>query len=341
LARQLGVSYLTARRANEELIREGLIRREHGRGTFVIRSTRQRSGPARIGFLGVSRELEGYTLNHFTNLRSALKNLEQPHRMVFDHVDPDEGDAILPQQFRDGGVDVVVCYGIFNHALMRRLAEVAPKLIIIGNTVSEPNVPVINIDFKGMVFDLVRLLVEQLHYEDIWLVADPFRAFSTREFVEGYRDAMERGLIDCELLSLCDGGNYLPFIRSYSRFSRLLNTRQAVIWQVASPMVSLGLLDEHPESGRFSVVNYGPRSKGWTLAREFDHGSLSIPWDSYAQEIIRMIGELLDTDKTHGRTIVPHLSVVDRDGQPQIHAEYSVRVNGGPSAPAARSTASM
>jgi hypothetical protein len=325
IATRLGVSYLTVRRANEELIREGLIRREQGRGTFVAAQEGRASRALTIGFLGMGRELEGFTLKHFSNLKEHLSGLGRPARLLFDSVIPHSGDNVLPPQFERGGVDVIVTYGVYDAALLKSVASRGVPLVVIGNTVSVPGIAMIEMDLAGLAYQTIRALVRELNFQDVWLVSDPLRTYSSRQILTGYRRAVEEGLIASELLALCDDGNYLPLIRSFSRLWPALKTRQAMMWFPVTPVIPLGLMDFEPKAGEFGVVNYKERTAGWSLPSEFDLGMIPFPWDLYGRLIVAAIAQTQEPGGPQPCVIRPVVEASrDETGAPKLAVRWEV-----------------
>jgi DNA-binding LacI/PurR family transcriptional regulator len=201
LANVLGVRHATVRLANNLLVERGVLRREHGRGTFVSRLQPVGAGVMptvqAIGYLAVSdEELQGYTLNQYRRLEQIAR--AAGCRVVFGSVLPHSGYPI-PQSFVEESVAGLVVDGDVDRGFLTRLSNLGLPVVVAGNHDIVPGLVYCRMNVTELYRQLV-LAFAQAGHENIWLVCEPLRLHYTREMLEGYRQGMREADVGPELV---------------------------------------------------------------------------------------------------------------------------------------------
>jgi DNA-binding LacI/PurR family transcriptional regulator len=196
IAKEYGVAHMTARRAVDALVAEGILYREPDRGTFVRRPGK---GGARLGRVGYvllkergarataartpgGRIESPYYATLFEQLASACR---RRNLTLMFHGGLEDVYPFAAQRAADG---LVVSYFPWMRAVIAKVATHTP-VVLLDN--GEPNlaVPAVLIDNAGG----SRLAVEhllRLGHRRIGFVSGPARLPVATEKLRGYRDAL-------------------------------------------------------------------------------------------------------------------------------------------------------
>jgi DNA-binding transcriptional regulator YhcF (GntR family) len=196
LAKRLGVTHGMVRLANDLLESRGLVRREHGRGTFLSdwKPSHQRLH-RRIGLLIVDRPEDQRGRFYYQNLVAGIQDAAKRHgyEILLDQMRTEEMlQGKFPRMLLDRTVDAVVLDGRTRSHHVTYLRDQGFLAICTGDTPLGWNAPQIRFNMEQFGQSLVKPLLEAGR-EPVWLDADPTNAdyFSGQELFRGYAGAMQ------------------------------------------------------------------------------------------------------------------------------------------------------
>lgn len=163
LASQLGVAYATVRLANDYLIRQGVIDRRHGQGTFVAqgRSVANRASLRRIGLLYVDTFDQEST--HLRNLTFQVQRAagQAGYELVVEPVATEDLlHGVVPDMLTRQSVDGVLLYSHVRDHHVKFIEDHGLPYIVLGNRPITVPAPQARIDVEGMAYQLSRELLK-------------------------------------------------------------------------------------------------------------------------------------------------------------------------------------
>ena len=176
LAKRFGVAHSTVRYANDLLCRQGLLKRQHGRGTYLAElksESPSRVRHRRIGLLYVDmdRPINLYSQElAFSIQRSAFQS---GYQLFVEEMRTD--DLIrgkIPEMIRRRSVDAVLLDGRVRESHIRFLESQGILYVVTGNTPLGKDVQQVRLDLKQLTHDMTRELLRGGR-QTVWLDALP------------------------------------------------------------------------------------------------------------------------------------------------------------------------
>ena len=206
LSEMLDFSYIAIRSANQALEAQGLIRREHGRGTFIASPVRDEMfGVADqqqklIGYVYVSRsKKDNYALQQFCFMERSLK--AKGHSMVLGVLHEEDCDRALPVSFDSLNPDAFIIDGHLSRSYLHQLVHLNKPVVVAGNHSAHENFPCVRINYRELSRLLTKAFFDQ-GMEAVCMICEPLRLDYTRELLEGYRQTLLDAGRGIELLGL-------------------------------------------------------------------------------------------------------------------------------------------
>lgn len=328
-ATKFDVTHFAVRMANETLLREGWIAREHGRGTFVgPRAAAVSGGGATplvvpesraVGYLAVGSSLSGYTLEQYRRMEAMAR--AEGMRLVFGNVSRSDPRPI-PQNFADELVSGFIVDGDFDEAYLQSLRGMNMPIVVAGNHPHVPGVTQIHMDVASL-YRQVVLKLAAAGREFIWLSLESLRLFYTREALRGYRDGMQEARLAPELIILGDEAEPYPYslVRQLAQCRKLFGPRQAILYgNVLSPLLR-ALEAESVDVNAFEVVSItreSGRAPQWC-------SELWFPLERVAEYASRLLFDLLRGKRILSMVFVPTVTSEKVNGHLKLHVEWSPR----------------
>lgn len=223
LAEQCEVSYLTVRRSVGELVEEGLLYRERGRGTFVSELGKISKRTYNVAL--VVPPMYGMGSQYFAWVFSGLEGECHKHRYaLFFATDASELLPMGPRAERQLArkVDGIIVFHMHTEgedAQIIRMSRFVP-VVVLNEVVEGANIPSVVVDSFGGAHQAVKYLLD-LGHRRIGHVTGPLDSMPGTERLEGYKSALtDAGVpVDEELIS--EGA--FTFQTGYDGTQRLLS----------------------------------------------------------------------------------------------------------------------
>lgn len=186
LADELGVSYMTVRKAVSELVEEGILYKDGTKGTFVNNGNSGSKVTHNIGFFLDSRIREGISSPYYSLIFHSLEKevIKKGFNLIyfsnFDDLNP------LKNKKKIDGV-VISCFPRLENAI-REVKKLMP-IVLIDNASSDKSIPSVTIDnFNGIVDSFDYLW--SLGHRRIGFIAGLQDSNVGKDRVKGYKSAL-------------------------------------------------------------------------------------------------------------------------------------------------------
>jgi GntR family transcriptional regulator of arabinose operon len=209
LVRDFGVSKHTVLKALTELVNEGVLYRQQGRGTFVAARTAPENGApadAPAGAIGVVMPLLGEDpalTPAFRILAGVSQQIESAatrrHVLFRNSTGDPEKEAAQIDELRHAGASGVLLYPAYDSShptldALQRLREARIPFVVIDHQLAAPEAVFVGTDDRAGAIELVRHLIERGHTR-IAHVTLPENWFASstpaHHRAEGYRKALQ------------------------------------------------------------------------------------------------------------------------------------------------------
>ena len=222
LADQCGVSYLTVRRAVGELVEEGLLYRERGRGTFVSEMGRVSHRTYNIGFVITARQ--GVANAFYSWIFSGVE--AECHKNKYSLFVATTADDLIPlatisdRQY-SRKVDGIIAAHVDKkkeHDTLIRISRFVP-VVLLSQLSGADNIPSVLVDDSQGACDAVKHLTD-LGHRRIAHITGPMDHHGSIHRMDGYKKALADAGIAFDESLVCEGD--FTFDSGYAGAARLL-----------------------------------------------------------------------------------------------------------------------
>jgi DNA-binding LacI/PurR family transcriptional regulator len=325
-AQEYRVTHSMVRSANEALIHQGWVAREHGRGTFVgvAAADNSRSGVIpqlspkirTLGYLAVGTKLTGYTMEQYRRME-ALARAENM-RVVFGNVTTSD-ERPIPQNFADEMVSGFVVDGDFDDAYLRRLQGVSMPVVVAGNHPQIKGITQIHINIAEFYRQVVMRYAEAGH-RFIWIALEPLRLYYTRELLRGYREGMrEAGLL--ELCVLDAETEPILLARQIALSWQLFGPKQAILYGMPVHPFLQALHSYNIDYSNFDIAVLSSLSS----AAPIGYTELNLPIEEMGNMAPRVLLSLLRGKRVNSLVFEPVVTSKMEEGHAKLHVQWRHR----------------
>jgi DNA-binding transcriptional regulator YhcF (GntR family) len=189
LARDYGVSLLTARQALGELEREGLVDQRPGHGTFIANNTPTGSGSLSVGLVIVdsANKSTAYCMSLIEQIGETLSDSDYDLKIAT--LEDSAFSNRPPHPMLDRRrVRAVVMDGFVTQLHVSLIQSLGLEVLLAGNHAVSADVPQIYHDVKKASYELGREMMT-LEHGPLILFTEPYRYYYTTQILLGYQTA--------------------------------------------------------------------------------------------------------------------------------------------------------
>lgn len=160
LAKELGFSYMTIRKAIDNLVGEGILYKVPTKGTFVADKKKPREATHTIGFFLDSSITGGLSSPYYSMIFNALEQHAAQHGYLLTYFSDADDKKLTTNVSKMDGV-IATCFPRIEH-IIQKIKDVVP-VVVIDNSSSDKTIPSVIIDNFNAVRDSVDYLVSLGH----------------------------------------------------------------------------------------------------------------------------------------------------------------------------------
>jgi len=160
LAKELGYSYMTIRKAIDNLVAEGVLYKVPTKGTFVADKKKSREATHTIGFFLDSSVRGGLSSPYYAMIFNALEQHAAKHGYLLTYFSDADNKKLKKIVSKMDGV-IATCFPRIEH-IIQRIKDSIP-VVVIDNSSSDKTIPSVIIDNFNAVRDSVDYLVNLGH----------------------------------------------------------------------------------------------------------------------------------------------------------------------------------
>lgn len=316
------VSRITAERAINELVRDGILTRRRGQGTFVARRPAA-SGTGATPFADTRRVIACIVSvtrsEHKTAIIRGVSDACREadcHLLFFDSSEKAEIEAINLERARQAGVQGIVIYpvdGYQNSELFTSLLRDGLPLVMVDRYYPHLSTDVVVLDHVAAGYEITRSLIEQGH-KTIATLWQEVGCTATQERLIGYKQALREAHlpIDANLATLRSytalseeerRALLLGWLRSSHPPTALLAVNSFILGLVWRTLQSLGV-----EVGKELMLTAMDKDETGVPLMP-DSAGVILPSYEMGREAMRILLARLRQDQTPARHIVLPVTV--------------------------------
>jgi len=203
LAKELGVAYMTVRKAIMELEEEGILHRSTTKGTFVSNGKMSPKVTKNIGFFLDDQIDEGISSPYYSLIFKALeKAAKKAGYNILIFSDSDDMNPINDQKKIDACI--ICCFPRIEYKI-QELKKFMP-IVLLDNIASDKSIASVTIDNFNSVFDSTKYLAS-LGHERIGFISGLMNSDICKERLHGYLSALNNNNLHVDK-SLVYKGDY-------------------------------------------------------------------------------------------------------------------------------------
>ncbi len=160
LAKELGFSYMTIRKAIDNLVAEGVLYKVPTKGTFVADKKKPKKATHTIGYFLDSSITGGLSSPYYSMIFNALEHYAAKHGYLLTYFSDGDDKKLKKNVAKMDGV-IATCFPRIEHVI-QKIKDIAP-VVVIDNSSSDKTIPSVIIDNFNAVRDSVDYLVNLGH----------------------------------------------------------------------------------------------------------------------------------------------------------------------------------
>jgi len=237
LAKELGFSYMTIRKAIDNLVHEGVLYKVPTKGTYVADPTKLKTKTRTIGYFLDSSIVAGLSSPYYSLIFDALEKTaaSQGYSLVYFS----DKDAHLNSILKKLDGVIASCFRRIENVI-QEIKEVVP-VVVIDNSAADKTIPSVIIDNFSAQIEAVDYLFS-LGHKRIGFMTGLEDSDVGRDRLEGYRNGLNKQGIDlCEELVFRGNYSFQSGISGAEHFMSLNNPPTAIL--CANDSMALGAMN--------------------------------------------------------------------------------------------------
>lgn len=188
LAKNMGVSYMTIRKAILDLVEEGILHKQATKGTFVNHSKVNQKLTHNIGFFLDEKIVEGISSPYYSLVFNAIEKEVKKHgNNLILFSDFDDLNPLKSKKKVDG---VIICCFPRIEQKIQEIKKFLP-IILLDNPSSDKSIPSISIDNFNSVSESINYLINNGH-QKIGFMTGLMDSDIAKDRLKGYKAALSR-----------------------------------------------------------------------------------------------------------------------------------------------------
>ena len=319
LARDLGYSYMTVRKAIENLVNEGLLYKVPTKGTYVASQKQQKPKTGTIGYFLDSRIAGGLSSPYYGLIFNAIAKATAEHgySLVY-FTNSDQTDLYKLLKKFDG---VIASSFLRVESLIQEIKAVIP-VVTIDNSAADKSIPSVIIDNFSAEVESVDYLCS-LGHEHIGFMTGLEDSDVGKNRYEGYKNGLHKYGIDADE-TLVFRGNY-TFGSGVSGVEYFLSLKQrptAII--CANDSMALGAISSLQKAGLkvpddISVIGFDDIHLASQVTPTLT--TITVPVDEIAVRAFDMLECLIDGRTLENKHVALDAHLVTRESSSEVRKE--------------------
>ncbi len=322
LARDLGYSYMTVRKAIENLVNEGILYKVPTKGTFVADRKTHRSKTGMIGYYLDSRTAGGLSSPYYSMLFNALEKetARQGYSLLY-FTDTDQSSERKIYKKLDG---VIASSRPRVEPLIQEMKNFVP-IVAIENSVADKTIPSVIIDNFSAVAEAVDHLC-LLNHRRIGFISGLEDSDVGKNRFEGYISGLRKHDIGSDM-NLVFRGNYTfrSGVSGADYFLSLDHMPSAII--CANDSMAMGAINRlHQQKLRVpedvSIVGFDDIEVAGQIVPPLS--TVAVPYDKIASNALRMLVSLMEDEEMDNRHVALATKLVIRESTAAVEEELAL-----------------
>lgn len=244
LALELGFSYMTIRKAIENLVNDGILYKIPAKGTFVADQKAQKARTRTIGYFLDSRIVAGLSSPYYSLIFDAIEKEATRHDYSLVYFS-DHDDAKLMKVLKKLDGVIASCFGRIE-SIIQDIKEIVP-VVVIDNSAADKTIPSVIIDNFSAQIEAVDYLCS-LGHQRIGFMTGLEDSDVGKNRYEGYKNGLSKhGINSDETLVFRGDYSFRSGVEGASYFLTLEQPPTAII--CANDSMALGAINKLHESG--------------------------------------------------------------------------------------------
>ena len=320
LARELGYSYMTIRKAVENLVAEGVLYKVPTKGTFVARRDRNKAKTRTIGYFLDSRIAGGLSSPYYALIFNALEKetARNGYSLVYF---TDSSPSSLSKTLKK--LDGVIASSFLRvEGFIQEIKEIVP-VVVIDNSTADKTIPSVIIDNFNAEVESVDYLCS-LGHERIGFMTGLEDSDVGKNRYEGYRSGLQKHGIDIDE-TLVFRGNFTfgSGVSGIEYFLSLDEAQRPTAIICANDSMALGAMSSLHKAGLkvpddLSVIGFDDIDIASQVTPALT--TVAVPVEEIAARAFAMLKSLIDGKPLENRHVALPAHLVKRASSAKVSA---------------------
>ena len=322
LAKELGISYMTIRKAIENLVNDGILYKVPTKGTYVADPKAQKPRTKTIGYFLDSSIVSGISSPYYSLIFEALEKEATRHGYSLVYFSDNDPASLMVALKKLDGV-IASCFRRIENVI-QQIKDCVP-VVVIDNSAADKTIPSVIIDNFSAQIDAVEYLYS-LGHQRIGFMTGLEDSDIGRDRFEGYKSGLNKqGIAIDEDMVFRGDYSFQSGISGAEYFLSLAELPTAII--CANDSMALGAINKLHESGLeiprdVSIVGFDDIDVASQIIPPLS--TVSVPIDEIAGRSFSMLESLIVGKTLENRHVALAASLVIRGTSAQPEDKIAV-----------------